>query len=214
MFDDYFDLINDTTEISKDIVEKLESINELYIEINRKTYDFLAKQYDDRTLFNGHEIKDNYWYAMLSKIIRKTDTKVLEIGPGSGRNLKIFEDLNCDITAVELSSEMCKVAKRRASTSKIINKNILECEFEVKSFDVIFLMAVIHNFPLDDAHILLKKIHNWLKDDGCLLIGTTIHKNENFGFITKDDYKGKVKRYRYQYTKEHLNNLYLIVILN
>lgn len=182
-------------------------MDKLYIDVNRKAYDFLATQYDARTAENAHEIKDDYWYNMLEKIIHNRNVAVLEIGPGSGRNLKMFETLDCNITAVELSGEMCKAAKKRVPNSNIINKNILECNFELKSFDIVFLMAVIHNFPLDDAHKLLEKIYNWLKDDGYLLIGTTIHPNENCGFFMKEDYSGEVKRYRHQYTKESFEKL-------
>jgi ubiquinone/menaquinone biosynthesis C-methylase UbiE len=183
------------------------NINKKYIEINRKAYDKLAEKYEKRMLEDDYEIKDDYWYKMLDKIIKRDNDKVLEIGPGSGRNLKIFDCLHCDTTAVELSKSMCEVARKWSPNSKIINANILDCDFESKSFDIIALIAVIHNFPMDDADLLLKKVGLWLKDDGYLIIGTTIHKKENSGLIPKIDYKGNIERYRYQYTKESFENL-------
>lgn len=178
-----------------------------YIIINKRAYDLLASEYDKRTITNNHEIKDGYWYNILNNIELKKDSKVLEIGPGSGRNLKMLESIGCNTTAVELSGEMSKVASRRSPNSKMINKNILECQFEANSFDMIFLMAVIHNFPLEDAYKLLEKIYNWLANDGYLLIGTTIHAKEDFGYFVKEDYVTKVERYRYQYTKETFRKL-------
>jgi SAM-dependent methyltransferase len=133
--------------------------------------------------------------------------KVLEIGPGSGRNLKIFDDLKCETTGVELSSKMSEVAKKWSPNSKIIIGNILECDFEAESYDIIFVMAVIHNFPLEDQILLLNKIFNWLKDDGYLILGTTINEAESEGVLTKEDYIGEVKRYRYSHTKESFENL-------
>ena len=178
-----------------------------YIQINRKAYDTLADQYDDRTRLDMHEIKEDYWYSILNHIIKAEHTKVLEIGPGSGRNLKMFELLGCDTVAVELSREMSKVASKRAPKSKIINKNILECQFAPKSFEVIFLMAVIHNFPLEDAYKLMNKLYEWLSDDGYLLIGTSVHEEEYAGFLVKEDYRGNVSRFRYQFTKEAFEKL-------
>lgn len=184
-------------------------MEELYIEINRQAYDLLATQYDDRTITKEHEIKDDYWYDMLNRVILKKNAEILEIGPGSGRNLKMFENFGCNMTAVELSGEMCKVVKKRVPNCNIINKNILECEFVSKSFDIIFLMAVIHNFPISDACLLLTKIYDWLRDDGYLLIGTTIHQAEEHGIFLKEDYIGKIKRYRHRYTKEAFEKLIL-----
>jgi len=100
-------------------------MEKLYIEINRQAYDLLATQYNERTITDGHEIKDNYWYDMLNRVILKRNAEILEIGPGSGRNLKMFEAFGCNMTAVELSSEMCKVVEKRVPNCNIINKNIL-----------------------------------------------------------------------------------------
>lgn len=66
-------------------------------------------------------------------------------------------------------------------------------------FDIIFLMAVIHNFPLKDANLLLNKIYSWLKNDGYLVIGTSVHNIEEYSY--------KIKKYRHQYTKQSFEKL-------
>ena len=73
-----------------------------------------------------------------------------------------------DITAVELSDEMCKLCIKKVPNATIINKNILECNFD-EQFDFIYMNAVIHNFPISDAKLLLRLIPNWLKDDGIII---------------------------------------------
>ena len=63
-----------------------------YIEVNRKAYNILAQEYDDRK----HEIGDDFWLNIYEKIpLSKYDAlNVLEIGPGNGRNLGILSKYN------------------------------------------------------------------------------------------------------------------------
>lgn len=113
-----------------------------------------------------------------------------------------------DITAVELSDEMCKLCKNRVPNATIINKNILECDFD-KKFDYIYMNAVIHNFPISDAKVLLRLIPNWLKEDGCIICTTTVDNNDYEGFQEKQDYSNKSKRFRHHYTKQSFDSLFI-----
>ena len=53
----------------------------------------------------------------------------------------------------------------------------------------------------------MKLIKNILIDDGHLLIGTTMNKEESEGYYEKEDYSGKIKRFRHKYTKESFEKL-------
>lgn len=174
-----------------------------YIEINRNAYDQLAKEYDERT----HEIDDNFWHNLYQEINIKQNLNILEIGPGNGRNIGILKEYDSKITTVELSEKMCEIIKNKFRDVEVINENILKCNFKEKSYDIIFISAVIHNFPLDDAKKLLNKINTWLKDDGYMVISTTINDVETEGIFEKKDYKNNIKRYRHKYTKQSFERL-------
>ena len=134
-----------------------------YIKINKQVYNKLANEYESRTINNDYEVKDDYWKNLFCKLIKKENIQVLEIGPGSGRILKLFDDLGCETTAVDISENMCKIAKKWSPNSNIIKANILDFHFEHDKFDIIYIMAVIHVFTKEDAELLMKKIQKWLK---------------------------------------------------
>jgi cyclopropane fatty-acyl-phospholipid synthase-like methyltransferase len=67
--------------------------------------------------------------------------------------------------------------------------------------------AVIHNFPKEDVKELLFSIHKWLKKDGKILIYTTIHNKSEEGYYEKEDYSGKIVRFRKKFTENELKEL-------
>lgn len=116
----------------------------------------------------------------------------MEIGPGRGDRLKKFCDFKLDVTAIELSKEMRNLCKKKVPKAKIINKNALECDFDFQ-FDFIYMEAMIHNFPIEDAKKLLTLTHKWLKEDGILICTTTVDEKDYEGYEIKTDYKKRRK---------------------
>ncbi len=175
-----------------------------YIKINRTTYNELAKEYKNR----NYAVKDDFYINVMFKDLDfGRDKKILEIGPGRGDRLKNFCDFGMDVTAIELSDEMSKLCAERAPKAKIINKNVFDCSFDFK-FDYIYMEAMIHNFPLDDARELLKLVYTWLKDDGIFICTTTVDECDREGYEEKTDYISKKKRFRHRFTKETFENLF------
>lgn len=182
--------------------------NPKYIEINKNAYNEFAKQHAERhKKLSKYDLTDEEWINLLKENLINMDrkNKVLEIGPATGRILKIFEEkLNCYTTAVELSSEMIKYAKEKSPNTIFIEDNILNVDFDNEEFDAIFMGAVIHNFPKEDVIKLLNKIKKWIKKDGKILIVTTIHNESEEGYYEKEDYNGKIVRFRKKFTENEL----------
>lgn len=178
-----------------------------YIEINRKSYNIVAEEY--KIKYKNNE-GANKFYEILQEIVlnKKNDesSKMLEIGPGVGTLLKIFEEKGFRTTAVELSENMASLACENSNNSVIINGNILDINFMPKQFDFILAMAVIHNFPENDLIKLLDKIKSWLKDDGYFILDTTNNPITETGFFKKEDYNNDVVRYRRKWKKEDLES--------
>jgi len=176
-----------------------------YIDINKNSYDTLAKEYMERS----YSVDDNFYI--------KAKMKILEIGCGVGRMLKIFEDMQCKTVVVDLSKEMIKYAKIFSPHTEFICDDIQNVYFKKSSFDVIYMGAVIHNFPIKDVTKLLDNIYKWLKDDGVFICATTVDNRDYEGYESKVDYNNKEKRFRHHYTKESFDELFLnskLVIYN
>ena len=176
-----------------------------YIEINRASYDIVAKEY--KTKYKNNDGANKFYEILQEFVLNKKNngiSKMLEIGPGVGTLLRIFEEKDFRTTAVELSENMASLACENSSNSVIINGNILDINFMPKQFDFILAMAVIHNFPEDDLIKLLNKIKFWLKDNGYFILNTTNNPITEAGFFEKEDYNNNVVRYRRKWKKEDL----------
>ena len=176
-----------------------------YIEINRASYDIVAKEY--KTKYKNNDGANKFYEILQEFVLNKKNngiSKMLEIGPGVGTLLRIFEEKDFRTTAVELSENMAFLACENSSNSVIINGNILDINFMPKQFDFILAMAVIHNFPEDDLIKLLNKIKFWLKDNGYFILDTANNPITEAGFFEKEDYNNNVVRYRRKWKKEDL----------
>ena len=182
---------------------------ERYIDANRKAYDFLATQYQTR-LHNKSDFEESpdvLGRFALKNVLRedfKRAIKVAEFGPGNGCLLSFFERNGCRTVGVELSAEMAKLCKLNSPESIIINNNVLDVNFMIAQFDLIYMGAVIHLFPKTDAESLLKKAYNWLNENGILFINTTCNFESIESYSSKVDYKDSPVRFRKTWTEEEL----------
>ena len=102
---------------------------------------------------------------------------------------------------------MAAISLKNSPNSIIMNSDINKIKFLPKQFDLIIALAVIHNFPPRELNILLINIKDWLKDDGFLIIDTTYHEKSTRGYYRKEDFPGKLLRYRQQWKREDLDKI-------
>lgn len=169
-----------------------------FIQSNRIVYDALAREYAFRRDNSGPYSEDTEYlgYSLLKHISDRNHLQVMEIGPGAGQILKYFEDNGCRTIGVELSQEMCQLCRIQSPNSILINGDICEINFCIEQFDLIYMGAIIHLFPLQDAITLMKKVWSWLKYGGYIFVNTTCHAESYEGYSRKQDYPGEVYRFR------------------
>ncbi|MBM3200013.1 class I SAM-dependent methyltransferase [Candidatus Woesearchaeota archaeon] len=103
-------------------------------------------------------------------LVRSANGRVLELGIGTGKNLPYYPD-SCEIVGIDFSSEMLKIASKRANRlNKKISLYLMNCEnlsFLDNSFDTIVdsfnLCTYIH--PLR----VLEETKRICKDNGKIL---------------------------------------------
>jgi len=125
------------------------------------------KKFSDSIYKNSQE-EERSFKVYLRKLIKSKNSKILDLGCGTGLNSKFFMNEN-EVTGVDISDEAIK-------KYKLINKKCHVADvidglpFEKETFDLVFCSEVIeHN--VDTSKFLLE-INRVLKKDGRLILST------------------------------------------
>ncbi len=148
--------------------------------------------------------------------------KVLDVGCGNGRLVKLFNNVNVDYTGIDNSAELIDLAKSDFPNRNFLVGDILQLPFADNSFDLVFCISVLHHLPGKDirkksivemkrvlkfgGHLILlnwhyrspKMIGRLIKFSLAKIIGKT---KLDFGDIYLGWGDFKVKRYIHLFTK-------------
>jgi len=129
-----------------------------------------------------------YQFKIISKYIQRN---VLEVGPGTGNNLKYYKNKASIITLLEINKKLARSLKKKFYKNKkikILNSNIHSIK---KKFDTIMYMDVLEHIKTDKKEI--KKAINLLNPGGYLIIFVPAFQVLYSNF---DRDIGHVRRYR------------------
>lgn len=110
--------------------------------------------------FSPHSKKDN------------SQTKLLDLGCGSGTYLKLFYNNGFQVYGTDYSKEVIHVAEERVSNKKIklVTADIYNLPFSDNYFDMIVCLNVFQT--VDKPSLAMKEIKRVLKGNGLLIIMT------------------------------------------
>ncbi len=121
----------------------------------------------------------------------KTDMKVLEIGCGVGYFTEELAKTKADITAIDISPDLLKVAQDKiegATNVRLKLENAYEMSFSDHEFDTIIGSAILHHLDIDQA---LREFYRVLKPGGTLfftepnMLNPQIFLQKNVPFLKK-----------------------------
>lgn len=128
------------------------------------------------------------------ELLEEGDT-VLDLGCGSGRDSLIFYELGYDVTAMDASEEMCKLAEIHTDL-EVLRLSFEEMDFD-SVFDGIWACASLIHVPKKELSDILTKIARALKDSGILYMSFKLGDFEGF----------RGERYFCDYTKDAIEEL-------
>ena len=151
-----------------------------------KTYERIARKY--------HSIHKNpqeiAW--LLDRFLKMVKgKKVLDIGCGNGRDTKYMSEKGFDVTGIDLSSNMLKIAEKFAPKAKFYRMDMRKIGFKDKSFDGLWALSSFMHIPKSQAYQTLEEFRRVLKDDGIMLVSVPEGKGEKF--VKKESYEGGKK---------------------
>ncbi|GIK61839.1 MAG: Ubiquinone/menaquinone biosynthesis C-methyltransferase UbiE [Ignavibacteriaceae bacterium] len=134
-------------------------------QVIRHRYNRYSKFYDffelPMEIFLGKWRKD---------LVAHCSGKVLEVGVGTGKNIKYYPD-NIDLTAIDFSEGMLSKAIKKYSNrpnTKFMQTDIQATNFEADTFDTVIASYVFCSVP--DPIKGLREIKRICKDDGKIIL--------------------------------------------
>ena len=164
------------------------SLLEDYLKINEVAYDSSAEHYEKKAQqMHIKKLSEEVAYPFVTEIKNRFSSpqNVLEIGPGAGLMLSLFEKEGFDITAIDISKKLLDLSRNKCNGGEYIHANFLDYEFFKDYFEGIFARAVIHTFPKRDGIKFLKKIESILVAGGIAHVCTDINIPSSEGYFKK-----------------------------
>ncbi|MCL6517324.1 class I SAM-dependent methyltransferase [Alicyclobacillus sp.] len=129
----------------------------------RRRYDRIAPLFSKM----DRMVSDKY----RAELIRHAHGEVLEVGVGTGANLK-FYPADVKVTAIDFSPRMLSYAQARVNKSpaniRLLQMDVQHLQFDDNSFDTVVSTCVFCSVP--DPITGLREIHRVLKPSGHLLM--------------------------------------------
>ena len=97
--------------------------------------------------------------------------RVLEIGCGTGTNLRNYQQAGSDVIGIDLSPQMLAMARRKLDpTARLIRGDATRLPFPGEAFDQVIAMLTIHEMPRFKRAEVMGEMVRVLKDEGRLLL--------------------------------------------
>ena len=130
-----------------------------------------------------YQLEDNHWWfvskrlfaqVFLSKAKLKSNSKILDIGCGTGRNLKMLEDFG-QASGIDYSSLAIKYCQKRG-LKRVKKASAEKLGYNKFSFNLVTLFDVLYHQGIKSDLKVLKQAHQVLKPGGFILITDCAHQ--------------------------------------
>ena len=148
-------------------------------------FDSWTKSYDEDVKNDNGELKiyKNYDLILdtaydLVEHMNKKDSKILEIGVGTGNLAGKFLEGNYEIIGIDQSREMLSVAKEKYPKLKVRLGEFLKIPYENNSFDYIVSTYAFHHLNDEEKSMAIEEMMRVLNDDGVIIIGDLMFESK------------------------------------
>lgn len=135
---------------------------------------YASKYFEDTVDLDMEEARK----VFLDLLEQQEGDTILDLGCGSGRDSLAFYELGYDVTALDGSEEMCKLAEIHTGLD-VLCMPYDEMDFE-EVFDGVWACASLVHVPKDEIDQVLNRIELALKPGGALYLSVKKGKLEGF----------------------------------
>jgi ubiquinone/menaquinone biosynthesis C-methylase UbiE len=140
-------------------------------------YDQVANEY-------AHLEDGTEWPRMrrLRKVLSylPSDSSVLDLGCGSGVPADVEISRDHMVTGVDISQAQVSLALQNVPKGYFIHGDAGSVEFQASSFNAVVSFYTLEHIPRGEHEIILRRIYEWIKPGGLLLISMEAGDYEGF----------------------------------
>lgn len=170
----------------------------------KSTYNKIAKDW-----MEDHH-GDTWWIDGTDKYLSffTPNVSLLDVGCGAGEKSKYLVKNGFNVTGIDFSDEMIKLAKEQVPTGRFFVKDIKQpLEFE-DLFDGVFAQAVLLHIPKNEIVDVLKNITEPLKSGGYFYVAVKEIRpgNEDEEIVKENDYGYEYERFFSYFSLDELKD--------
>ena len=165
-----------------------------------ESYNKHAQERDTYTLEAWKVEERAYFLTLLQS---KNKRSLLEIGAGTGRDSKFFQDVGMRVTCIDLSPEMIKLCQQKGLSAQVMDMTNLD--FPPSSFEAVYSLNSLLHIPKADFRTVLGNVKKVLKPSGPFYLGVYGSDEEFEGIWEQDAYSPK--RFFSFYTDENIQQI-------
>jgi SAM-dependent methyltransferase len=149
--------------------------------------------------YNNHAQEREAYTAEAWKVEERTNflrllqskgkRSLLEIGAGTGRDSKFFQDMGMTVTCIDLSPEMIKLCQQKGLSAYVMDMASLD--FPPDSFQAVYSLNSLLHIPKADFRSVLENIKRILAPSGLFYLGVYGGDEEFEGVWENDSYSPK-----------------------
>nr|WP_321411422.1 class I SAM-dependent methyltransferase [uncultured Carboxylicivirga sp.] len=171
------------------------------------SYDNYASEYDT----NVRNIYNEYYESFILKLkesfpnLSEKQINILDLGCGSGRDIDFFYKKGFNITGIDKSKKLIKIARKKLQNVTILNEDILNFNTIGKKYNGIWINASLLHIPKIYIRSVLLNVVKSLEINGIVYISL----KEGFGEHFEPDkrYNDAMKFWAFYTEFEIINNL-------
>ena len=190
-----------------------EHLRERIHEANVTVYQFEAEYYEllHPEVYGKQEQKRiNSALRMVDQlVVGPNQKKALDFGAGTGNLTGKLLHLDYQVTAIDISAEMCTILKKKYKTYLdtkkliVINSPIEDVKFDKEEFDLITCYSVLHHLP--DYIDAIQRLSVFLKKGGVMYID---HEASPFYWNDESNNMANFVKLIYFHSNPIINSLY------
>lgn len=156
--------------------------------------------------------KDDWWYEGTDRFVSylKKGDSVLDVGCAGGVKSKYLINKGLRVSGIDFSDKLIEIAKREVPNGDFLVMDINNIDKLEKTFDGIFIQAVLLHIPKKEVEGILKKIVERLNPGGYLYVAVKEKRDGGIDEETKseNDYGYQYERFFSYFTPDEIRTHY------